>query len=116
MHCHIRVRGHLDPSWHHRLAGFQITHEEAGISLLSGLLPDQAALHGVLVQIINLGLPLLSLETSEVAQQEGKGGEPGQGDARESDSARSPIGVPRSDREVSAQRACTRRIRAPPND
>jgi hypothetical protein len=96
--------------------GWQITHEEAGISLLSGSLPDQAALHGVLVQIINLGLPLLSLETSEAPQQEEQGGEPGQGDARESGSDRSQTGVPKSDREVSAQRARGCRIRAPPND
>jgi hypothetical protein len=86
MHCHIRVRGHLDASWRHRFAGWQITHEESGISLLTGSLPDQAALYGVLLQIINLGIPLLSLETSEAPQQEKKGGAHG------------------------------RRIRAPPND
>lgn len=74
MHCHIRVHGHLDASWRHRFAGWQITQEEAGISLLSGSLPDQAALHGVLVQITNLGLPLLSLETRDAPQGEEKGG------------------------------------------
>jgi hypothetical protein len=116
MHCHIRVRGHLDASWRHRFTEWQITYEEGGISLLSGSLPDQAALHGVLGQIINLGLPLLSLETSEAPQQGEQGDEPGQGDARQSGSDRSPTGVPRSDREVSAQWARGCRIRAPPND
>ena len=71
MRCQIRVQGHLDPTWRHRLAGLQITHEDAGVSLLSGPVPDQAALHGLLLQIVNLGLPLLSLETGEEPPQEG---------------------------------------------
>jgi len=61
MHVSIRIKGHLDPSWHHRFAGWQIAHEDAGTTLLSGPLPDQAALHGVLFQIVRLGLTLLSL-------------------------------------------------------
>jgi hypothetical protein len=39
--------------------------QEAGTTLLSGILPDQSALYGVLLQLIRLGLVLLSLETSE---------------------------------------------------
>jgi hypothetical protein len=45
------------------------THN-AGTTLLSGYLPDQAALQGVLLQIIRLGLTLLSLETSEALGRE----------------------------------------------
>ena len=67
MHYRIRVRGHLDPIWQHRFEGLRIEHQDAGVTLLSGPLPDQAALHGVLLQIVRLGLPLLSLETSEAA-------------------------------------------------
>lgn len=70
MDYHIRVQGHLDPGWHHRFEGWQITHEEAGTTLLSGPLPDQAALQGVLLQIVRLGLTLLSLETSGGAGRE----------------------------------------------
>ncbi len=44
MHYHIRVQGHLDPSWQHRFEGLQIKHEGSGTTLLSGPLPDQAAL------------------------------------------------------------------------
>jgi len=80
MYCQIRVRGHLDSYWRHRFAGWQVTHEESGMSLLSGPLPDQAALHGVLLQIVNLGLPILSLETSEASRIE-------EGDAMDSDSS-----------------------------
>ena len=54
MHYHIRVQGHLDPSWQDRFGGLRIEQQEAGTTLLSGTLPDQAALHGVLLQIIRL--------------------------------------------------------------
>ncbi len=67
-HYHIRVQGHLDPSWQHRFEGLEIEHQDAGP------LPDQAALHGVLLQIIRLGLTLLSLQTSEAPPQEEAGG------------------------------------------
>jgi hypothetical protein len=65
MHYRIHIQGHLDPSWQDRFGGLCIEQQEAGTTLLSGTLPDQAALHGVLLQIIRLGLVLLSLETSE---------------------------------------------------
>lgn len=65
MHYHIRVRGHLDPAWQDRFAGWHIEHQGAGTTLLSGMLSDQAALQGMLLQIIRLGLTLLSLETNE---------------------------------------------------
>ena len=70
MHYHIRVQGHLDPSWQDRFGGLRIEQQEAGTTLLSGTLPDQAALHGVLLQIMRLGLTLLSLESEEVSSHE----------------------------------------------
>jgi hypothetical protein len=70
MHYHIRVQGHLDPSWQDRFGGLRIEQQEAGTTLLSGTLPDQAALHGVLLQIIRLGLTLLSLSSEEVSSHE----------------------------------------------
>lgn len=66
MECRIRVRGHLDPAWGDRLAGLRVAHEGGGVSLLVGPLPDQAALHGVLLRLFDLGLPLVSLDTTEV--------------------------------------------------
>ena len=65
MYYTIRIQGHLDPSWQDRFDGFCIEQQESGTTLLSGTLPDQAALHGVLLQIVRLGLTLLSLETRE---------------------------------------------------
>jgi hypothetical protein len=70
MHYRIRVQGHLDPRWQQRFEGLRIEKQEAGATLLSGTLPDQAALHGMLLQIIRLGLTLLSLETSEALEGE----------------------------------------------
>ena len=67
MYYRIRLQGHLDASWQHRFEGLRLEHEEAGITQLSGSLPDQAALYGVLRQIIRLGLTLVSLETAEAA-------------------------------------------------
>ena len=64
MHYRIWVQVSLDPSWQDRFEGLCLKQQEAGTTLLSGDLPDQAALHGLLLQIDRLGLVLLSLETS----------------------------------------------------
>jgi hypothetical protein len=70
MHYAIRVQGHLDRSWQPRFESLRIEHQDIGMTLLSGYLPDQSALQGVLLQIIRLGLTLLSLETSEAPGRE----------------------------------------------
>ncbi len=66
----IRVQGHLSPTFQDRFGGLCSEQQEAGTTLLSGTLPDQAALYGVLLQLIRLGLVLLSLETSEAPGDE----------------------------------------------
>jgi hypothetical protein len=70
MNYQIRIRGHLDLSWQDWLAGLQMVHEPSGTTLLSGPLPDQAALFGVLLKISRLGLILLSLEVHEAAESQ----------------------------------------------
>ena len=70
MHYALRVQGHLDATFQDRFEGLQIKQQEGGTTQLSGTLPDQAALHGILLQIIRLGLTLLSLETSEASGDE----------------------------------------------
>lgn len=65
MRCHIRIRGHLDPSWQEWFEGLDIVHEEQGITLLNGPLRDQAALYGILLKIRQLGVTLLALELEE---------------------------------------------------
>jgi hypothetical protein len=66
--CRIRMTQHLDPSWQAWFEDLHIIHEPGGTTLLSGTLPDQAALYGVLLTIRRLGLRLLSLETDETLQ------------------------------------------------
>ena len=56
----IRVAGHLSQNWAARFEGLSMRHEPEGETVLSGLL-DQAALHGVLVRIRDLGLNLISI-------------------------------------------------------
>lgn len=58
----IRIGTHLDERWSDWLSGMAIEHQADGTSLLVGALADQAALHGVLAGIRDLGLPLLSIE------------------------------------------------------
>ena len=58
----IHVKGHLDQSWSVELGGLTITHEKEGKTQLSGPLPDEAALYGVLLKLYNLGIPLVSLQ------------------------------------------------------
>jgi hypothetical protein len=58
----IRVKGHLDESWADWFEGLSISNLEGGEAVIAGSLPDQAALHGVLNQISNLGVELLSVE------------------------------------------------------
>ncbi|GHO72381.1 hypothetical protein KSD_01520 [Ktedonobacter sp. SOSP1-85] len=65
MYYRIRIQGHLDLSWQDRFGGLHIEQQETSTTLLSGVLPDQSALYGVLLQLIRLGLVLLSLETSQ---------------------------------------------------
>lgn len=58
----IRVSGHLDQRWAEWFEGLTLTRDADGTSCLTGLLPDQAALHGVFYKIRDLGLPILSVQ------------------------------------------------------
>jgi len=61
----IIVQGHLDADWSEEFEGLTITHQSDGTSLLSGPLIDQAALHGVLLKVRDLGLSLFSFTRIE---------------------------------------------------
>src|SRR5258706_8674202 len=57
----IRIKGHLTDQWAAWFGGLTITLEDNGETLLTGPVVDQAALHGVLKKVRDLGMPLLSV-------------------------------------------------------
>ena len=61
----IRIKGHLDKSWADWFDWITIIHEDNGETLLTGKLPDQAALHGLLNRLRDLGVQLISVNTVE---------------------------------------------------
>ena len=64
----IRIKGQIGPEWSDWFEGLTITLEEDGNMLLSGPVVDQAALHGLLKKVRDLGLPLLSVCPHEPGQ------------------------------------------------
>ena len=64
---HIRVKGILDQKWSDWFDVFTITPQADDETLLVGPVPDQAALHGLLAKIRDLGLPLLSVKRVDAA-------------------------------------------------
>jgi hypothetical protein len=57
----IRLQGHLESRWSAWFDGLNVTNEPDGTTVISGSVADQAALHGLLQKVRNLGLPLLSV-------------------------------------------------------
>ncbi len=66
----ITIRGHLDKGWSAWLGGLALDHDREGYTHLVGLIPDQAALFGVLLQIRDLGLSLISVQRVTTTQPE----------------------------------------------
>jgi hypothetical protein len=64
----IRIMGHLGSEWSDWFEGLSITLQDNGETLLSGPVADQAALHGLLRKVRDLGLPLLSVIRLQPAQ------------------------------------------------
>ena len=58
----IRIKGHLGQQWTEWFEGLTITLKEDGDTLLTGPVVDQAALHGLLKKVRDLGMPLLSVD------------------------------------------------------
>jgi hypothetical protein len=64
----IRLKGHLNNRWADWFEGLTITLEDQGDTLLTGLVVDQAALHGLLKKVRDLGMPLVSVSPLEHGQ------------------------------------------------
>jgi hypothetical protein len=61
----IRIKGHLGSQWTDWFEGLTITLEDNGDTLLTGPVVDQAALHGLLKKVRDLGMPLVSVSPVE---------------------------------------------------
>jgi hypothetical protein len=63
--CELRIQGHLDDRWANWFEGLTITREDNGETRLTGLVVDQAALHGLLKKVRDLGIPLISVNVEK---------------------------------------------------
>jgi hypothetical protein len=57
----IIVMGRIDKEWCEWLGGLRLTHSEPDQTMLTGILPDQAAVYGVIARLRDLGIPLTSV-------------------------------------------------------
>jgi hypothetical protein len=66
----IRLRGHLDSRWTAWFDGLSLTNSSDGTTTIGGPVVDQAALHGLLQKVRDLGLPLVSVTQVQPDQPE----------------------------------------------
>lgn len=66
---HIKVKGILEPSWSDWFDGLTIEVDGCDQSVLAGVVADQAALHGMLAKLRDLGLPILLVERKELTYE-----------------------------------------------
>jgi hypothetical protein len=82
MYYHIRVQGHLDATWAAWFDPLTISNAANGEAVLAGDLPDQSALHGVLIKIRDLGLPLIAVHPAAAPGPTRRDAAPGRTSAR----------------------------------
>ena len=72
----IRLQGHLEDRWAARFEGLTLTREDNGDTLFIGPVVDQAALHGLLRKVRDLGMPLISVIGVKPGQGDSSDGQP----------------------------------------
>ena len=72
----IRLKGHLDSRWAAWFDGLSLTNSSDGTTIICGPVADQAALHGLLQKVRDLGLPLISIIQAEPDQLSGPDNSP----------------------------------------
>jgi hypothetical protein len=65
----IKIKGHLDQHWSDWFTGLKLAHLKGDETLLFGLMPDQAALHGLLERVRDLNLTLISVTCGDPSAQ-----------------------------------------------
>lgn len=65
----ILIQGQLDPRWADWFEGFHLTFTDTGETILSGDLPDQAALYGIIAKLRDMGVQLLSIKFESAPEQ-----------------------------------------------
>ena len=70
----IRVKGHLEPRWAAWLDGSTLSRQPDGTTVIEGLVADQAALHGLLQTLRDVGVPLISV--TDVDREQFVAGDP----------------------------------------
>ena len=68
----IRLKGHLEARWTAWFDGLSLTQESDGTTVIRGPVIDQAALHGLLSKVRDLGLPLIAVTRVDLKQMKGK--------------------------------------------
>ena len=66
LRAEIRIKGQIDEHWSDWFEGLTVTHTDRDETVLTGLVVDQSAMYGLLAKLRDLGLPLLSVSTSEM--------------------------------------------------
>jgi hypothetical protein len=67
----IRLKGHLDSRWAAWFDGLSLTHDSDGTTVISGPVLDQAALHGLLQKVRDVGIPLVSVAQVDPDEPDG---------------------------------------------
>ena len=65
LRAEIRIKGQIDARWSDWFEEFAITHTDQGETVLTGDVADQSALYGLIAKLRDLGLPLVSVESTE---------------------------------------------------